>query len=170
MNYAQKVAREVARRLLPTLQNIDARLEGVEKSNNRLENRMTSMEDQAWGQLGALIGVVVAEVASLKDGIAQKDAALQAAQTALAGADAAAEQKVADALAADSAADVDRVNSYLGQLSSAAPVDVPEVPVPDPGTPADPPADSGVTVPDAPVDGGDTSGDSSGSTNPDDQF
>lgn len=139
------------------------RLSAVERIINQLEERMTSVESQAWDQLGALIAVVVAEVQSLREGIAQKDAALQAAQEALANADANTQQQVADALAADSAADVDRVLAYTDQLKAAAPVEVPEVPVPDPGQPAEPPADSGVEVPDSGSSdsgSGDGSGDS----------
>ena len=100
---------------LSRLLDIPARLD-------RLENRMTSMESQYSDQLGALIGVVVAEVVSLRDGIAQKDAALQAAQEQLSNVDADTAQKISDALAADSAADADRTKAWLDQLASAAPV------------------------------------------------
>ena len=118
---------------------------------------MTSMESQYSDQLGALIGVVVAEVVSLRDGIAQKDAALQAAQEQLSNVDADTAQKISDALAADSAADADRTKAWLDQLASAAPVTVPDVPVPDPGQPAEPPADSGLEVPDPAAGSGDDS-------------
>lgn len=112
-----------------------------------LGERMTNVEQQAWDQLGALIGVVIAEVKSLRDGIAEKDAALAAAQAALANADADAARKVQEALDTDSASDAARVNSYLDQLKTAVPADVPEVEVPDAGQPAEPPAGSGVDVP-----------------------
>lgn len=128
---------------------IDARL-------NRMENHMTQASNYD-EQLGALIGVVVAEVLSLRDGIRQKDAALQAAQGALADADENTRQQIADALAADAQADAERTKSWLDQLAQAVPQDVPDVPVPDPGQPAEPPADSGLTPPE--TGGGDTGGD-----------
>lgn len=123
---------------------------------DQLEIRMTSAEQDVNEKLGVLIGVVVAEVASLRDGLSTKDAALQAALAqlqALQDSEAAdVARQVQAALDTDSAADTVRVQNYLDQLSQAVPADVPDVPVPDPGEPAEPPADSGVEVPDAPVE------------------
>lgn len=120
---------------------------------------MTTLEEQYAEQVGALIGIVTAENASLKVGIAQKDAALQAALEALnqerADRDALVANQVRAALDADSAADADRMKVYLDQLKAAVPADVPDVPVPDPGVPATPPPDSGVEIPvEPPSDGG----------------
>jgi hypothetical protein len=131
--------------VFPRLSRIEQRQSLLKEKQRELEHRMTTAEDTAWAQLGALIGVVVAEVQSLKDGIAQKDAALQDALAALQAAQAdntaEVEQAVSDALAADSAGDTTRTLDYLQQLSAAAPVDVPVVPVPEPGEPATPPED-----------------------------
>lgn len=131
--------------VFPRLSRIDRRLSSIEEKQRELEERMTTAEETAWAQLGALIGVVIAEVTSLRDGIAQKDAALVAAQEALeqerADRDATVAQQVADAIGADSASDTARTLDYLSQLSAAAPVEVPEVPVPAPGEPATPPED-----------------------------
>lgn len=127
-----------------------------------LENRVTNIENEAFEQLGVLIGVVVAEVESLRTGITAKDQALAdaLAQIEALVANAAGEEArqaeavaaaVRDALALDSTADATRVLGYVDQLKAAAPTqEVPEVPVPDPGVPAEPPADSGVEVPEVP--------------------
>lgn len=120
----------------------------------RMEQRMTNVEQQTWDELGRLVGVIVAEVTSLRDGIAQKDAALQAAQAELADAQSAAAQQVQDALDADSAADVERALGLVDQLKTAVPADVPDVPVPAPGEPAEePPAGGGGDVPAEPAPG-----------------
>ena len=120
---------------------------------------MTSVEDAAYAQLGTLIGVVVAEVESLRAGVAAKDQALADAsalieslrgQLADAQADQAAQVQAAvdQALALDSQADAARVTGYTDQLRAALPaVEVPDVPVPDPGVPAAVPDGSTVEVP-----------------------
>jgi hypothetical protein len=134
----------------------DDQIKSILHRLDQLEIRMTSAEQAVNEKLGVLIGVVVAEVASLRAGVADKDAALQAALAqlqALEDSEAAdVARQVQAALDTDSAADTVRVQGYLDQLSQAVPADVPDVPVPDPGQPAEPPADSGVEVPDAPVE------------------
>lgn len=171
-------ARQLLRPVVAELIN-ERGLGGARTRLDSLEERMAQIEDEAYSQLGTLIGVVVAEVASLRDGVAQKDQALadakalidsQAGQLAGAEADkaAAVSAAVSAALDADSQADAARVEQYVDQLKAAVPdADVPDVPVPDPGQPAEPPADSGVDVPvvdptptpdPTPVDGGDADG------------
>lgn len=154
MSLIDSIALAAARLLAPAIRSIDTRLRAVEKNIINLEERMTSVEEQYAGEVGALVAVVVAEVLSLREGVRQKDEALALAQTALADADARTQQAVADALAADSAADAERLKVYLDQLKATVPVEVPEVAVPDPGVPAEPPADSGVEIPE--VDSGST--------------
>lgn len=118
---------------------IQAQSDANTSAFERLESRMTSVEQQTWDELGRLVGVVVAEVTSLRDGIAQKDAALQTALAALADADEAAAAQVQAALDADSAADVERVLGLSDRLKAVVPAEVPEVPVPPVGEPAEEP-------------------------------
>ncbi|HTF54637.1 MAG TPA: hypothetical protein VK735_44955 [Pseudonocardia sp.] len=110
---------------------------------------MTAPEDQAWADLGVLIGIVVAEVRQDKATIASQVEQLTAAaeliaelQGQLEGAEAekaaAVAQGIADALAVDTAADTERTLAAIERLAEAAPVTVPDVPTPDPGEPAEP--------------------------------
>lgn len=126
-------------RLLTVLRTLPRVLDHLNRRINDLEDRMTSVEQQTWDQLGRLVGVVIAEVKSLRETVAAKDAALAATQEALAGADAAAAEQVRAALDADSASDVERVVGLLGQLADVVPAEVPDVPVPAPGEPAEAP-------------------------------
>jgi hypothetical protein len=133
---------------------VTAQTEANTAAFERLESRMTSVEQQTWDELGRLVGVIVAEVTSLRDGIAQKDAALQAALAALEDAESAAATQVQEALDADSAADAERSLSLIDQIKAALPaeVEVPDVPVPPVGEPAEEPTPAEPTEPEAPVD------------------
>lgn len=97
---------------------------------------MTSAEDQAYARAAEVVGLIKAEFASLK---AQVDAAV-------ADKDAAVQAGVASALADDAAADTERLSGLIGELESVLPVAVPQVPVPDPGQPAEVPAESETPV------------------------
>lgn len=109
--------------------DIDRHLRAVEEQQTRMGERMTSMEQneqQRWDEVGRVAGLVVAEVASIKEqlaaAIADKDAAVAAG--------------VASALGAEAQADIDRLDALTARLSEVLPVAVPDVPVPDPGEPA----------------------------------
>ena len=135
--------------------SILARFRAQDKINRKVEIRLTSLEEQYASEIGPLLGIVIAEHASLTAGLAEKNAALAAALTALeqerADRDATVTSQVKSALDADSTADAERLRIYLDQLRTAVPVQVPEVPVPDPGVPAEVPPDSGVEVPQVPA-------------------
>lgn len=107
-----------------------------------LENKVTSMEAESWASLGNLVGRLIAEVQSLRDGITTKQAALTEALAALQGKDEEAVRKVQAALDADSDADVVRIGGLVDQISAALPVDVPTVPVPPIGEPAQDPGEN----------------------------
>ncbi len=122
-----------------------------------LEARMTSMEETVGNELGVLVGVVVAEVESLRTGNAAKDQALVDARAQIESLKAnvegeplrqaeAVQAAVTAALAADSATDTERLLAYTDKLKAALPaaVEVPVVEVPEPGVPAEVPADSAV--------------------------
>jgi hypothetical protein len=111
---------------------------------NHLEERMTTAEQTEAAsneRFAALLGTVIAEIKSLRNG--QENFAEQLAQAVADG-----DKARADALAADALADADRLDQYSNMLSELYPADVPVVEVPPPGEPAEPPADSGVEVPD----------------------
>lgn len=97
--------------------------------------RMTTAEDQVGQKVAALIGMAVAEVQSLRASSA--DFAVRLAEAVAAG-----DQALADSLAADQARDIARASEWLAKLEEAYPADVPEVPVPAEGEPAEVPADA----------------------------
>lgn len=113
-------------------------------------------EQEVNDQLGAVIGLLIAEVQSVRESDRIKTEALTAAQTALeqerSERDAMVSEQVASALELDSASDTARVQAYLERIKNEAGIDVPVVAVPEPGQPAEPPADSGVEVPNVPVE------------------
>lgn len=88
---------------------------------NDLEERMTSTED-AWGRAATIIGLVRAEVASLRDQLATEDADDQA--------------QVDTAVTAARQSDADRLAQLVDALAEVLPADVPDVPTPGPGEPA----------------------------------
>jgi hypothetical protein len=108
---------------------------------NELENRMSSAEQEQYDRGAQLVGLLKAEFASLHT---QLTAALEDSDA-----------KVATALGADSAADAERIKGLLDELATVLPGEVPDVPVPDPGQPAEVPADGGGigSVPDEPAEG-----------------
>lgn len=90
-----------------------------------LETRMTAFDD-ALQQAARIVGLVQAEVTSLRQQLAAEETDDQAQVDAA----------VADARQRDA----DRLNDLVGQLATVLPADVPDVPVPDPGQPAVDPA------------------------------
>jgi hypothetical protein len=108
---------------------------------NELEERMTTTEQEQYDRGAQLVGLLKAEFASLHSQLDQ----------ALADSDA----KVATALGEDSKADAERIKGLLDELATVLPGTVPDVPVPDPGQPAEVPADGGGigSVPDEPAEG-----------------
>lgn len=97
----------------------------------RMETRMTSMEDAAYTRLAELAGLIRAEFESLKGQL----------DTAIADKDAATAAGVESALGEDSAADATRLQSLIAEFEQVLPVAVPEVPVPAPGEPAELPTE-----------------------------
>lgn len=119
------------------LTDIGRHLQAVEENQILMEARVTSVEqnEQArWDEAARIAGLVVAEVASIKsqlaEAIADKDAAVAAG--------------VASALGEEAQRDIDRLDALTARLSEVLPVEVVQVPVPDPGEPAVDP-DSGQT-------------------------
>jgi hypothetical protein len=92
----------------------------------KMGERMTSAENEAYARAAEVVGLIKAEFASLRE---QLDSS-------------------AEALSADAQADADRLNGLMDELASVLPAEVPEVPTPEPGQPAELPAE------DAPADGG----------------
>lgn len=93
---------------------------------NALETRMTTAENAAYARAAEVVGLIRAEFASLRE---------QVANAATAG---------AAALEADAQADADRITGLVNELVSVLPATVPDVPVPDPGQPAELPAEPGL--------------------------
>lgn len=122
-----------------------ARVESLFRSHERfnrritrLEQRMTSAEQGLWTNLGRLVGLIIAENQSLKDGLTTKQAALTEALAALEGKDEEAARKVQAAIDADANADSQRLTGLVDELKAALPpeAEVPDVPVPVIGEPA----------------------------------
>lgn len=99
---------------------------------NEVETRMTTAENAAYARAAEVVGLIRAEFASLRQ---------QVSEAATAG---------AAALEADAQADADRITGLIDELAAELPADVPDVPVPDPGAPAELPeslpADDGPTA------------------------
>lgn len=133
--------RGVPQQVIELLEHVLDQNSKIRRRLERLEHRMAVVEDQAWNEVGRLIGLIVAEQASLREGLAQKDAALRAALAELESADADAAAQVQEAVDADSAADAERLTGLIDQLKAALPaqVEVPDVPVPPVGEPAEEP-------------------------------
>lgn len=98
---------------------------------DHLETYVSTAETAATARLAELAGLIKAEFASLKGqldaAIADKDAAVAAGITS--------------ALNDDSAADASRLEGLIAEFESVLPATVPDVPVPDPGQPAELPAE-----------------------------
>lgn len=129
------VAKATARRLRPALHSIEVHLFGLEQSINRLEYRMSVNEERqsaARARLGEVLGLIKAELGSLKGQV----------QAAIADKDTAIDARVGT--------DADRLEELVGVaeaiLSSdnaeGPAVDVPAVEEPAPGEPAVLPEDS----------------------------
>lgn len=99
-------------------------------------------------RLAVRIGVVMAEVISLRDSVTIKDAALAAAQTALEaevqGRNAEIQRQLTEALALDAQQDAARIEQLLRDAGGDLPAEVPVVDVPPAGEPAEIPLGSGV--------------------------
>lgn len=108
----------------------DAHMEQIAATDvalERMRTDMTSAEDRAYARAGEVVALLRAEFASLRSqvdaAVADKEAAVQAG--------------IESALADDSAADAARVESLITELESVLPAEVPQVPVPEPGQPAE---------------------------------
>jgi hypothetical protein len=141
-----EIEKQVDERVAEWLTNLGVHYPSLVERTTNLEARMTSVElnEQAeWDNIVAIVAMVLAEVEQDKTAIATLTAALEAAQGELdkerADRDALVAQQVADALAVDAAGDAQRTKGLAERLKTALPVEVPEVPVPDPGTPAEEP-------------------------------
>lgn len=102
------------------VENLWSYVLGQTEHITRIGERMTTAENEAYVRAAQLVGLIKAEFASLRQQLADKDAALNA----------------------DAQADADRLNGLLDELATVVPADVPDVPVPDPGQPAELPDDS----------------------------
>jgi hypothetical protein len=111
------------------LSDVQADLARHEFALHETRTRMTSMENEAYARAAQVVGLIKAEFASLRGQLDE----------ALAGTDAAVES----ALSEDSARDAERLTGLIDELSSVLPADVPDVPVPAPGEPAELPTDAG---------------------------
>lgn len=108
--------------------------------------------EEVLSRLATRVGVLTAEISSLQDTVGQKDAALSAVNQQLADTVAGEQatistevaRQVQEALEADAQRDLARVQEILSQAGGELPTDVPDVPVPDPGQPAEVPSDSDV--------------------------
>ena len=127
------------------LSDVQADLARHEIALHEVRTRMTSMENEAYARAAEVVGLIRAEFASLRGQLDE----------AIAGTDAA----VASALSEDSARDAERLTGLIDELSSVLPVDVPEVPVPAPGEPAELPADTADGGADGGADAGADAGD-----------
>lgn len=130
------ISRREAKRLIadvlaPVTSDIYRRITAGEKKLTRLEHRMTTAEQDQYARGIQLVGLLKAEFASLH---AQLDAAIEDKDAAIAAG-------VESALGQDSAADAERIKGLLDELATVLPGDVPDVPVPDPGQPAELPVD-----------------------------
>lgn len=96
---------------------------------NHLENRMSSAESAAYVRAAEVVGLIKAEFASLREQVANSDAALEA----------------------DAQADADRINVLIDELVTVLPADVPDVEVPAPGAPAELPEAPAEPAPAEPV-------------------
>ncbi len=96
-----------------------------------MESRVTNAENAAYARAAEVVGLIRAEFASLRQQV-------QNAGTA-----------GAAALEADAQADADRITGLIDELAAELPADVPDVPVPDPGAPAELPVDDAPAAPPA---------------------
>lgn len=157
VDYAVRERLEPYRRdftaLQRAVQNIERHVQAVEENQTRLGMRMTSIEQteqDRWDEAGRVAGLVLAEVASIRD---QLTAALRDQSEVVDAAVAASRQEEAQR-------DIERLDSLTARLREALPVEVPEVPTPDPGEPAVDPA-SGQSSDDVVADSGSDAGDGS---------
>lgn len=128
---------------------LDRRLNEV---TTQLEEKITMTsglrDTELIERLAVRIGVMMAEVTSLRDSVVTKDAALAAAQAAFGaeveGRNAEISRQVTEALELDAQRDAARIEQLLRDAGGELPVEVPPVDAPPAGEPADTPAGSGV--------------------------
>lgn len=118
---------EQRRELRALWEHIIAQTTADTVAHNNLEDRMTSIEDAQYDRAREIVALLRAEFASLRS---QIDAAVTDKDAAVAAG-------VASALADDAVADTQRITGLVDELASVLPGDVPEVPVPAPGEPAE---------------------------------
>lgn len=121
------------------------------KIERKIEMTAAAAENELFQALATRLGMMLAEAQSLRDSLAQKDAALTAAQEALASEQAGRNEEVArqvaEALELDAQRDAARLEELLRQAGGTVPAPVPPVEVPPAGEPAQPPTDVPVEVP-----------------------
>lgn len=117
----------------------------------RLERKIVmtaaNAENELFERLATRIGVMIAEGVSLRQTIAEKDAALNAALAERDALAANTAQQIEAALALDAQADAARLEELLRQAGVEVPAPVPPVEVPPAGEPATPPADGPAVEP-----------------------
>lgn len=101
------------------LARMQAQIRNLQSEIVTLRSAMSSAESAAYERAAEVVGLIRAEFASLRDQLANSDVALEA----------------------DAQADADRLNGLVDELVSVLPAEVPEVSVPDPGQPAELPAE-----------------------------
>lgn len=112
------------------IRDIETHIAGLEENITLLGERMTSAENTAYARAAEVVGLIKAEFESLRQ---------QVSEAATAG---------AAALEQDAANDAERISGLVAELETVLPsvvptppVEIPEVPVPEPGQPAElPPA------------------------------
>lgn len=114
------VGQYVQRYVMATIAGLEGQIRTLTDEMTILGERMTNAqqaESEKWAELGRVAGLIVAEVASLKDQV----------------------QRIGDT---EAQADVERIDALLSTLNSGLPAEVvvPDVPVPAPGDPAVDPA------------------------------
>ena len=114
----------------------------------KIHMTMAAREDELNLRLATRIGVLMAEVISLRSSIVTKDEALSAAANAFAAEvesrNAEIARQLAEALELDAQRDAARIEELLRLAGEDIPAEIPEVEIPLPGEPAEIPPDSGV--------------------------
>lgn len=118
---------------------------GLRDLAHRLERKIVmtaaNAENELYARLATRIGVLLAENASVRDALAQKDAALNAAIAERDALSASVADQIQTALDLDAQADAARIEELLRLAGEEVPAPVPPVEVPPAGEPATPPAD-----------------------------
>ena len=114
----------------------------------KIRMTMAAREDELNLRLATRLGVLMAEVISLRSSVVTKDEALSAAANAFAAEvesrNAEIARQLAEALELDAQRDAARIEELLRLAGEDIPAEIPEVEIPLPGEPAEIPPDSGV--------------------------